>query len=318
MSDNPIITGSLPPFPNPDIITFTRRIGYTVESSSLVLIKDRKAFTDVLEANDLSYHVEPHTGTPYCLVSWRPMDINDIIADTWELVGNDLEKDIWELPKVRAEFTKLINAPGTTVDPDNQGNLYYQWHAYVQRVVNGKVNGDEEVPSWYRNTTGDDIGQIHKVKIFTDKDFKGAFDLLNDLAGLPVSGSGAVNYQMFADMAACISRGVSSFPLSSYVVRHTRILPPGTSIRPAINQSNVIFTKAQLLLAHPPPNAIPPEFADSMPDGYYQYKTPTETIERDGTWRYNEEWYWATEFDHFIYGNYGYVGSITTTTAIFT
>ena len=72
--------------------------------------------------------------------------------------------------------------------------------------------------------------------------------------------------------------------------------------------ANMIFTKAQFVTGAAPPI----EFADSIPNGFYQYKTPTMTLQRDGTWLLNEEWYWSDEFDHFVYGNFGYTGALIT------
>ena len=211
MADYPIHKGSMPPFPFPDVTTFTRRIGKTIEKSSLVLLANITPFTDNLEAQEFSYHVEPHTGTPYALVSWVERDDASIISDVWELAGNDIEKDIWELPKIRAEFTKLIQALGTTTDPDNSGAIYYQWHAFVQRVVNGKVAGDDEVPGWHRAS---DDQSILKVPIFTDLDFKNAFAFLNNEAALPRTTPpvAAVDYKIFADLAATPVARREQFP----------------------------------------------------------------------------------------------------------
>jgi hypothetical protein len=305
--DDPIHLGSYPPFPNPDSITYTRRIGYLVEKSTLVLNTQVVDFITQLEIEQKSFHTEPHIGTPYTLVSWTERDDTGITGDTWELVGNELEKDIWELPKIRNEMTKLINAPGTTQSPENSGNLFYQWHAFLQRVVNGKVAGEEEVPEWHRESDE----SIRKVKIFTDAEFEGAIVFVNSEAGLPLPGqAGSLDAILWKELAAAISRGVTSFPLSSFVVRHTQVLPPLWNVAIPVQLANLIFTKDTLVNYFAgTPNPIPPEFVQSMPPGYYQYKTPTYTSQRDGSWFLHEEWYWATEFDHFIYDNYIYIGT---------
>ena len=299
----------MPPFPNPDVITFTRRIGKTIESSSLVLLANLTPFTNNLESKGFSYHVEPQSGTPYALVAWIPRDDTAIISDVWEIAANDFEKNIWELPTVRTEFMKLIKAPGT-VDPESPGNLYYQWHAFIQRVVLGKVEGAEEVPSWAREADG----IMQQIPILTDAEFKAAFTMINSVAGLPATVNGkevkAVDYQVFADLAACLSRGVDAFPVGGVVARRTQILPPNNSIKKSLPFVNKIFTRAQFLaLTFPDPvNDPPPQgLVDSLPEGYYQYKSPTMILQRDGTWQLNEEWYWSEEYDHFVYNAFKWI-----------
>jgi hypothetical protein len=293
----------LPPFYNPDVITFTRKVGKTIESSALVLISNLQAFTDPLKDAELSYHVEPHTGTPYALVTWIPWDATNQVNVLWERVANNIEKDIWELPQVRTEFTKLINAPGT----GTEGNAYYQWHAFVQRVVNGKVNGDEEVPGWKRESEGDPDSPIVKHKIYTIAEFNGAFDYLNDQAGLPSTGPSVpkVLASVFADLAACLSRGVASFPLATFAFRKTQILPAKFTVGLNPMVPNRIYTRTEVV-----DGAFPPlEFQALMPEGFYQYQAPPIVAQRDGTYQLTEEWYWSEEYDHFIYSNFGSVAS---------
>lgn len=294
--DDPIHKGSLPPFQNADVVTYTHRVGETIERSSLVLLANIKPFTDNLKAQGFSFHVEPLQDTPYALVTWIPWDAQTQVNILWERAGNSIEKDIWESPQIRAEFTKLILAPG--ISPDF--NIFYQWHAFIQRVVLGKVEGAEEVPSWKRETDG----TMKQIPILTDAEFKAAFTMINSEAGLPATVNGspvvAVGYLPFAKLAGCIARGVTSFPVATYAYRKVQILPKGFTVGTNPMVPNAIYTLAEFVTGASPPA----EFAALMPVGYYQYQAPTISGQRDGTFQLNEEWYYAKEYDSFIYDNF--------------
>lgn len=92
--------------------------------------------------------------------------------------------------------------------------------------------------------------------------------------------------------------GVEAFVVSAYVLRRTITLPPNTALAPAFQYSNQIFTTASLVGYE---TTIPTNLRSALPSGYWQKKTPTAAQQSDGRWVYRVEYWWAEEFDEFLY-----------------
>ena len=92
--------------------------------------------------------------------------------------------------------------------------------------------------------------------------------------------------------------GVEAFPVSTYVLRRTITLPSNTALAPAFDYSNKIFTTASLVGYE---TTIPTNLRSALPVGYWQKKTPTAAQQSDGRWVYRVEYWWASEFDEFLY-----------------
>src|SRR6185436_9317199 len=160
--DNPIHKGTFPPFDHPDKVTFTPRIGYTVESSATVLATQYEAFVKDKTDKGFACEAVARIGTPYYEVSWVPRDDASAVITLWELAGNEMEQSIWLLPKVQLEFLKLSAAEHNT-EP------VYEQTSFLQRVVNGKVAGDVSVPAWKKDAAGNpDMVPIHTPQEFKD------------------------------------------------------------------------------------------------------------------------------------------------------
>ena len=284
--DNPIHKGSNPPFPFPDAYQYSAKTGQRTESSRTVLATQVGAFLQQLRDSGWDYEARARIGTPYYHVEWVPRDDAAEIVTTWELAGNEAEKSIWELPKVKAEFIKLSSATSSS-EP------FFQQQAFLQRVVNGKVTGEAAVPAWKK----DAAGNVDMVPIATTDEFRDAIHFVS----LQVStNQNYLSTAVFEGLAASLSRGVEAFPVSHYVIRRTRQLSANSTIQIAVATANWIFTRDQFIELEKPSFAL----LASLPVGYYQRKTPTMQQQRDGTWLVNEEWWHATDFDHFIYDSF--------------
>jgi hypothetical protein len=122
------------------------RIGFTI------IRRYRGSLTQIqmVEANakaaNLRVQIEPDTEGGFGVVSvWygaeetQPSDVP--LADTWELVGNDLEKELWELPKVVEALSTLtltkrrrirIEVESWLTGPLVVGDVTYSdWDAYI-------------------------------------------------------------------------------------------------------------------------------------------------------------------------------------------
>jgi len=284
--DNPIHKGSFPPFEHGDKVTFTPRIGYTVESSATVLASQYEAFVADKTAHGFACEAVPRIGTPYYEVSWVPRDDSAAVITVWELAGNEMEQSIWLLPKVQVEFLKLSTATSSS-EP------FYEQQAFLQRVVNGKVAGEASVPAWKK----DAAGNVDMVPIHTPDEFEAAIQFVSLQIG---SDPDFLDVEIFQGLAASLARGVESFPISHYVVRRTRQLSANTNILLEVASANFIYTRTEFTTLESPPATL--KF--SLPLGFYQRKTPSMTQQRDGTWLVNEEWWHATAFDPFIYESF--------------
>lgn len=271
----PIHTGVTFPVPLPTRINFSPNgIFYQYAEKQ----KNDNVVTRVFDLVNGGYTgtAEPREGNPLTEIQYEVQagsgggttTPETVISDIYELVGNDIEKSLWELPYVKAEFFRL-----TGVD-------YYEKAAFIKRMVEDKIRGSL--------TTTDNNGT--EISLLPDAIFRGHFSALG------------LNPEVFVGLIASFASGVEAFPKAHFVLRRTRKLPPITNLTPSINLANKIFTKVQLVSLLNPPATI--KF--SIPDGYWQYKTPSMTQQTDGTWQLNEEFWWADAFDPFVYTQFAF------------
>lgn len=206
------------------------------------------SFTAALRSNGYAYEVDPIGESPHSIVTTLNVDEGSgpetILNDLWELDGNDMEKSIWELPKVRRELEKTLDV----------------WErAQVRANIEALVRGDSE-----------------------------------DGATTPSNFDPAV----YTGLISSLISGVEAFPISTYVLRRTLTLPALTTLAPGFANSNRIYTTAQLLAFE---TSIPANLGNTLPAGYWQKKTPTASQQSDGRWVYRVEYWWAEEYDPFIY-----------------
>lgn len=240
---------------------WTPRGGFVTNPRTKLLNGSVAAFTASLRANGYAYEVEPLGESPYSIVTTLAVEpdatADTILNDLWELDGNDLEKDYWSAPAVKAWL----------------GNLTLIERANVRAVVERYVReGGKE--SEFR----DDV----------------AVALGGD--GLPIVGgpSDAILDLIVSDLAA----GTQSFAVSAYVLRRSITVPAGTTIAPSFANANKIFTSAQLVAVE---TTIPINLRQTLPDGYWQKKTPSASQQPDGRWVYRVEYWWAEEYSTMLY-----------------
>lgn len=166
------------------------------------------------------------------------------------------------------------------------------------------------------------LGNMLEKDLWTHPKVKAMFDQLleppNDPEGIPTDTYIAYKQDIdalvagsktFADLAwwpdafpntkkfvRALMRGVTSFPVSQYVLRNTRILASNYSIRPVYTRVGKVMTTAQVQSIYNPPATL--KFA--LPDGYWVEQTPN--CEQDGDkWQLTREWWHADDYDPFIY-----------------
>lgn len=227
---------------------WTPRGGRVTEPRTKMLNTSVAAFTATLRSNGYAYEVEPLGESPFSIVTTLAVqeDATDttILADLWELDGNDLEKSIWELPKVKEQMEAITDLTD---------------RATVRNDIEAIVRGEVEY-SW--------------------------------------SDASSFSRDVYDGLIKSLIAGVEAFPVSTYVLRRTITLPSNTALAPAFQYSNQIFTTASLVGYE---TTIPANLTSALPVGYWQKKTPTAAQQSDGRWVYRVEYWWAAEFDEFLY-----------------
>lgn len=227
---------------------WTPRGGRVTEPRTKMLNTSVAAFTANLRDQGYSYEVEPLGESPFSIVTTLSVQEDatetTILADLWELDGNDLEKSIWELPKVKEQMEAITDIGD---------------RAAVRNGIEAIVRGGVEY-SW--------------------------------------SDASSFSRDVYDGLIKSLIAGVEAFPVSTYVLRRTITLPARTTLAPAFEYSNKIFTSASLVAYE---TTIPSNLVSALPAGYWQKKTPTAAQQSDGRWVYRVEYWWAQEFDEFLY-----------------
>ena len=265
------------PLPNqlPTEYSFDPRNGGSVRRRYEMFNTQVSDYINNLQTAGLSFETRTNKGSPtteveviesFTLGGVVPTP-ETVISEVWELLSNDLERSIWELPKVKRELKKF----DSIVDG-------YSKAAYVHRLVDGKLAGSSTVVGYGGN----------EVDIITHEAFTGEITAL----GLDAA--------VFTGLVRTLAKGVEAFPVSGYVIRRTKKLPAVTNIKPILARSNIIYEKSVFIALENPPSTI----TFGIPEGWYQKKSPVMAQQQDGTWQMTEEWWWAEEFEAFIYDSF--------------
>ena len=257
----------------PAPISYSPQTGVITNPRTKLLNSSVQAFTQALTLLGYAWEAQPMEGTPYTVVTTLTVPQ---LATTWDLDGNDVEQPIWNLPRVRYIFDGVEDVRA---------------RAIFRRNLEAFVRGDEMTDALGVPMT---LPQLKS-------------DLKNLISGYAQTSTGAspadavpldqVDATINAILASFI-RGVEAFPLSSYVLRKTQVLPPLTDLAPAFDGSNEVVKTETLKTEEP---TIPPMIAGALPSGFWQKKTPQATQGSDGRWTYRREFWWAREVDQFLY-----------------
>lgn len=227
---------------------WTPRTGRVTEPRTKLLNASVAAHTASLRAAGYSYEVEPLGESPYSIVTTLAVAEDatptTILADLWEIDGNDLEKSIWELPAVKTQMER-------TTDLEERARIRYN----IEQFVKGEATDGATTPANFDSS-------------------------------------------VYTALIKSLLSGVESFPVSTYVLRRTITVPAGTTLSPVFTNSNRIYTTAALLAFE---TTIPSNLRSDLPGGFWQKKTPTAGQQSDGRWQYRVEYWYAEDFDEFIY-----------------
>jgi hypothetical protein len=183
--------------------------------------------------------------------------------------GNDLEKSLWEQPRIQAEFAKLRISE---TFPETEK---LQLVAFIKTSVEALSKGERKVTGvdgQETDITIDTLANLIKASGMSDGPFRG---LIYDMG-----------------------RGVEGFSLPQYVLRRVTIVPSGTNLRPALGNVGKIFTSTARLKAS---ERIPQTLLFILPDGVWLKRTPTVQQTASDRWEVQQEWWHADDYSRNIY-----------------
>jgi len=196
-----------------------------------------------------------------------PYSIVTTLAVEPDATADTILNDLWELDGNDLEkdywSAPAVNAWLGPLNLSQRANV----RAIVERYV--REGGDE---TDFKNEVGEALGPAGGISVQDE----------------------AILDLIVSDLAA----GTQSFAVSAYVLRRSITVPAGTTIAPSFANANKIFTSAQLVSVE---TTIPINLRATLPDGYWQKKTPSASQQPDGRWVYRVEYWWAEEYSTMLY-----------------
>jgi hypothetical protein len=249
--------------------TYTPATGITRQRRFRMLKTSVPGFTATLTAQGYAWEVSPDEASPFSVVTTIA---SPELTTTWTLDGNDMEKPLWMLPKVREMFDRM---------PD------LKKRAKIKADIEGLVRGE------YTNDARKTVQSIKN-------------EALDAMSTLNPDGNSTQPIELgntddiIDGIIKSLVKGVEAWPTAAFVLRKTMVLPPLTNVSPGFANCNKVFTLAALVREEP---MIPLNISGELLTlgGYWQKKTPQASQAADGRWTYTVEYWYAEEVDRFIY-----------------
>lgn len=189
------------------------------------------------------------------------------LSDDWSLVGNQLDKSIWTLPKVATELDKFgssfINA------------------ALLRKYVEEYLRGE--------TTTTDASG----TEVDLDLTFIQSFATTN---------APGFSTTVLDGLMKALARGVETKQISQFVLRRVLIIPENSTIVPFYDYVNEVLTTTELSTGTDPgAGTIPATIKFTLPPGVWVKQTPTVERAASNKWQITQEWWHADAVEPFIY-----------------
>lgn len=210
--------------------------------------------------------IDPTTGQP----ATNP---DSLITSVWNILGNELEKDLWEKPVIQTIIESIQTTGG---DP-----IGYHNAIVFRQLVDSYLRGT--TTATYKTGTGADATiELTVASII---------ELVNEWT--PAS----IETQPIRDLLAALSSGVEKFPVSQYVLEHIQTGPATSSLRGVTANTNRVHTRSYMANVQ----QVPSNKLDEIPDGVYLKKTPTVITEGDKL-TVRTQWWWAESWNRFALG----------------
>jgi hypothetical protein len=280
-------------FPTPTTtFEFSPRIRFTVqrglEIENIERVLNSAALTRVTQLASLGFECDctPEEGTGFSLINYflpgggGDAGVTAPLAVTWGLNGNDLEQGMWEHPRIKVETAKF-SALGTAAGNELLKRLKTSIEAFVQ--------GQTTVASVLLNVDPAALDDGETTPISFEK--IGAYIDLLRVRGVPL---------IEAEWAGFIEsrlRGVEAFLTPQYVLTRQQTWASAAIAQVSLANVNRILTTDQVINLE----GVPGRLIFSVPPGFWLKKTPQVQQQDDGVWVATNEWWWAEDYDGFVY-----------------
>jgi len=202
-----------------------------------------------------------------------PVEPDDLIQTIWTCPGNMLEKDIWDLPRVKAALDQI--KAYYSADPDKGTQAV----GFLRKVVDMWVAGETSVT--YINVDGVET-TAENISAATIRTSLLAVGLDSTHAGYIVS------------LMESMAKGTTKFPVSQWVARRVMTGPLTSSLRGVRTYVNRMVTSDYLIDVE----GMPDNLLDGIVAGYWLKQTPS--VDREGNMlKVTNEWWWAEDYDRF-------------------
>lgn len=216
--------------------------------------------------------VDPATGLP-------TTDPDSLITSVWNILGNELEKDLWEKPEIKYIMDAVKAQGGTTSGA----------HGCV--ILRGAVD------SYLRGNTTysykDYLGADFTINLTLDE----ILLLATQLTELAPGDVTPFNVSNLSSLIESLAKGVEKFPVSQWVLEHTQTGPVTSSLRGVTDNTNRVHTRDYMQNVQ----QVPTNKLSALPDGVYLKKTPSVMTEGDKL-TVKTQWWWAETWDTFALG----------------
>lgn len=242
------------------------------------------------------YSITRYEGPVYRLSTSQPGDLSgggvaptpeSLVATVWDLKVTQQRRDLWELPKVRAELEKIVWRDGRA-----------QFLSDIRALAAGEVILTHRVdssgkPVYETAADGAVTSKIADVRLDSETIIK------------YVVGVFGCNYTILKDFSNELSRGVDSYLFDTFTLVKKRVGPAeATNLLTEFALVNTAFRTSTLLSTEPSiPRAIRTPLAAQLGSGFW-VRQADELNQLDANRvEITSQWIFAEAISTFIYGN---------------
>ena len=287
-----IATGISGPIEQAPKIARDERGVITTEREWLGFQSDLQAIANTLVT---PYRIEQYRGPIYRLSTGQPGNLGSggfpptpesLVVTVWDLKVTQQRRDLWELPKVRAELEKIVWRDARAQFLSDLRGL-----ASGEVILTHRLDASGK-PVYETAADGSVTNKIADVKLDSESIIK-----------LVVSYFGC-NAQILKDFSNELSRGVDSYLYDTFTLSKKRIGPAeATNLLTEYALVNTIFRTSSLLSTEPTiPPAIRTPISRQLANGYW-VRQADELNQLDANRiEVNSQWTFAENYSSFVYG----------------